>query len=70
LAATLPPIGSGGRVSYTWPHPRTTRPIEKRLPPPTPQEQAESDQDGHPGKVKAKGGGRRAEERMGACPFE
>ena len=27
----------------------------KRLPPPTPQDRAESDQDGHPDKVKAKG---------------
>ena len=29
--------------------------IEKRLPAPKPQEQAESDQDGHPGRVKQEG---------------
>jgi len=47
--------GSGGRDSYTWPPPHTAGRIEKRLPSPLPQDQAESDQDGHPGKVKAKG---------------
>jgi hypothetical protein len=41
LAATLLPIGSGGRVSYTKPPPQPARIIEKRLPPPTPQDRAE-----------------------------
>jgi hypothetical protein len=39
--------------------------IEKRLLIPSPQGQAESDQDGHPGRGKARGGGRRIEEKVG-----
>jgi len=35
--------------------PSTARSIEKRQPPPTPQDQAESDQEGHPARVKTKG---------------
>ncbi|MBE0524439.1 MAG: hypothetical protein IBX40_08945 [Methanosarcinales archaeon] len=41
--------------------PKTADSIEKRLPPPTPQDRAESDQDGHPDKVKTRRGGKRAE---------
>jgi len=40
-------------------YPKTAEIIEKRLPPPTPQERMESDQDGHPARVKPRRGGRR-----------
>jgi hypothetical protein len=46
--------------------PCTHEPPLKPLPAPTPQEQAESDQDGHPARVKAKMGGGRADDKMGA----
>ena len=45
-------------------HPKPSIIIEKRQPAPTPQWQAEQFGRGHPGRVKERGGGRRAEEGM------
>jgi|GEM_PF-6660150 len=46
----LAPALTGITSNFT--SPQTADSIEKRLPPPTTQEQAESDQDGHPDRVK------------------
>ena len=55
---------AGGMDSYTWPHPRTARSIEMHLPAPHTTRAGGADQEGHPGRVKARRGGRRTEEKM------
>jgi len=45
--------------------PQTADSIKKHLPAPSPQDRAESDQDGHPARVKVREGSLRAEKGMG-----
>ena len=47
-------------------HPKIAVPAENRLPAPPPQGAGGADRGGHPDRVQAGGGGRRAEEGMGA----
>jgi len=65
----LPPCNLSVVVAGSAIHGHTQNRRFNRKAPATPQttRAGESDQDGHPGKVKPKRGGRRAEEWMGAC---
>ncbi len=54
------------QASIPTSHPKPAGIIEKRLPAPLTTRAGGADRDGHPCGVKVRGGGRRAEEEMGA----